>query len=79
MNIDNHILKLLASTPEGSRAVTIGDFAREFGVSHAVVLTAARRLVDNGLATPAMASVHGVSTLRGLLPVSPAQPAPEPN
>ena len=68
MDIDQHILNILAATPAGGRPVTIGDFARHFGVGSVVVLPAARRLVDNGLALPAMVDVQGVPTLRGLLP-----------
>lgn len=73
MNLDNHILEALRTRPAGDRPVTIGDLARQLGANPAVVLDAARRLVDNGQAAPAMVSVHGVPTLRGLLPVpSPA-------
>ena len=70
MNLDNHILQLLARTPDRARPVSIGDFAREFGTTVTVVLPAARRLVDSGQATAVMADVHGVSTLRALLPAA---------
>jgi len=73
VNIDQHILQVLAAGKAGDRPVTIGDFAREFGISPVVVLPAARRLVDSGLAAPSMVDVHGVPTLRGLLPL----PAPD--
>jgi hypothetical protein len=66
VNIDQHILKVLATGPAG-RPVTIGDLAREFGVSAVVVLPAARRLVGDGLATASMVDVRGVPTLRGLM------------
>lgn len=69
MNIDQHILQVLANQPGGSRPITIGDLARQFGVSPIVVVPAARRLIESGLATPSMVTVHGVPTLRGLLPV----------
>jgi hypothetical protein len=75
VNLDNHILEALAAAPTGTRAITIGDLARQFGLSAALVLPAARRLVENGLATPAMVNVHGVPTLRGLLPLPTAKPA----
>lgn len=68
MDLDSHILQVLSVTPKTARPVTIGDFARRFGVSPAVVLPAAHRLVDTGQARPAMVDVHGVPTLRGLMP-----------
>ncbi|HEU5270972.1 MAG TPA: hypothetical protein VFU36_13690 [Jatrophihabitans sp.] len=70
MNLDRHILQILASAPAGTRPITIGDFARQFGISATLVLPTARRLVDDGLAIPAMVNVHGVPTLRGLLPLA---------
>jgi hypothetical protein len=70
VNIDEHILELLGTT--SGRPLTIGDMARHLGVSPHVVLPAARRLVDDGLASPSIVTVHGVPTLRGLL----AAPAP---
>lgn len=70
MNLDNHILNTLRARAADDRPVTIGDLARQLGANPAVVLAAAGRLVDNGQATPSMISVHGVSTLRGLLPTS---------
>jgi DNA-binding Lrp family transcriptional regulator len=75
MNIDQHILQVLATTADGSRPVTIGDLARRFGVSPVIVLPAARRLVENGLAAPSMVAVHGVSTLHGLMPITTADAA----
>jgi hypothetical protein len=68
VNLEQHILDTLATTPQRARGLTIGDLARQFGVNPAVVLQAARRLVDDGLASPAMVNVHGVPTLRGLFP-----------
>jgi hypothetical protein len=73
VNIDEHILRALAT--RGTRALTIGDMARQFGLSPTIVLPAARRLVDDGLARPSFVDVHGVPTLRGLLPPSAATPA----
>jgi hypothetical protein len=69
VNLDNHILQALQTRAGNSRPMTIGDLARQLGVSPLVVITAAHRLVDSGLAAPAMASVHGVPTLRGLSPL----------
>lgn len=77
MDLDSHILQVLSATPQAARPVTIGDLARRFGVSPMVVLPAAHRLVDTGLARPAMVDVHGVPTLRGLLPLQPATPEVE--
>jgi hypothetical protein len=71
--IDEHILEALDARPTGSPPLTIGDLARDFGLSPFVAVTAARRLVDSGQAAPSMVSVHGVPTLRGLLPL-PAAP-----
>lgn len=68
MNLDNHILQTLQARSADQRAVTIGDLARLLGANPATVLTAADRLVDSGQAVPAMVFVHGVPTLRGLLP-----------
>lgn len=77
MNLDNHILQTLQSQPTAGRAMTINELARRFGATPFVVLQAAHRLVDSGLATPAMISVHGVPTLRGLSPMqAPAAPTP---
>ena len=67
MNIDEHILQVLASGAGRRRPVTIGDFARRFGVSPVIVLPAAQRLVENGQAAPSTVLVHGVPTLHGLL------------
>ena len=69
MNIDQHILQVLASGAGRRRPVTIGDFARRFGVSPLIVLPAARRLVEDGLAAPSTVLVHGVPTLHGLIPL----------
>jgi hypothetical protein len=70
MNLDNHILQVVAAAPQGSRPVTIGDLARQFGVSATLVVPAARRLVDSGQVRPVMTDVHGVPTLRALLPLA---------
>ena len=69
MNIDDHILLVLASGAARRRPMTIGDFARRFGVSPRIVLPAAQRLVENGLAAPSMVLVHGVPTFHGLMPL----------
>lgn len=74
MNLDDHILRVLTAAPRNARPVTIGDLAREFGISPALVLPAARRLVADGLATPAMIQVRGVPTLHGLLPLQRRDP-----
>jgi hypothetical protein len=73
VNIDEHILQALAATP--AQTLTIGDLARQFGVSTMVVLPAARRLVDDGLARPSFVQVHGVPTLRGLLAAPSSTPS----
>jgi hypothetical protein len=70
VNLDNHILTTLRARAADGRPVTIGDFARQLGANPAVVLEAARRLVASGQAAPSMGAVHGVPTLRGLLPAS---------
>jgi hypothetical protein len=69
MNIDDHILLVLASGAASRRPMTIGDFARRFGVSPRIVLPAAQRLVENGLAAPSTVLVHGVPTFHGLMPL----------
>lgn len=69
MNLDNHILQTIDARAAGSRPVSIADLARHLGVNPFTILIAARRLVDNGQAAPSMVSVHGVPTLRGLLPM----------
>jgi hypothetical protein len=69
VNLDNHILQVLDAEPRNARPVTIGDLSRQFGISPTVVLNAARRLVDSGQAAPAIVDVHGVPTLRGLVPL----------
>lgn len=74
MNLDNLMLQTLQARTAAERALTIGDFARQLGANPAVILAAARRLVASGQAAPAMVSVHGVPTLRGLLPLPPTTP-----
>lgn len=66
MNVDEHILEILATTSE--RPLTIGDLAGRLGISPTTVLPAARRLVDDGRASPSFIQVHGIPTLHGLLP-----------
>jgi Mn-dependent DtxR family transcriptional regulator len=70
MNIDQHILTMLSARTRRDTPVSISDLARRFGVSPVIVLPAARRLVDDGLAEPWMVDIRGVATLRGLLPVA---------
>ena len=50
--------------------MTIGDFARQFGASRPVILSAVRRLVSDHRAEPSMVDVHGIPTLHGLLPLA---------
>ncbi len=76
MNLDQHILEMLDNQAGGSRPLTISDFARRFGVSPIIVLPAARRLVEDGLAAPSTVLVRGVPTLHGLLPLSAAAEQP---
>ena len=66
MNVDEHILEILATT--SGRPLTIGDLAGRLGISPTIVLPAARRLVDDGLASPSLIQVHRITTLHGLLP-----------
>src|SRR5207245_4339527 len=66
VELETHILQTLEASPRGARAITIGDLAREFGVSTALIRPIAQRLVDEGRATPVMAVVYGVSSLHGL-------------
>jgi hypothetical protein len=73
--IDQHILQALGARPSGSPPMTIGDLARDFGLSPLVAVSAARRLVESGQAAPSMVSVHGVPTLRGLLPMPATTPS----
>lgn len=48
--------------------ITLGDLARRFGVSGALMTSCARQLVAEGTAEPAMSSHRGVPALHGLLP-----------
>ena len=66
MDLDTHILRAIQGRPGTSSAMTIGDLARQLGVNPAIVLAAAHRLVDEGLASPSTVSVRGVPTLRGI-------------
>ena len=66
MNVDEHILEILATT--NRRPLTIGDVAGRLGISPTIVLPAARRLVGHRLASPSFIQVHGIPTLHGLLP-----------
>jgi hypothetical protein len=72
MNVDEHILRILATS--SGRPVTIGDLARQLGISRYLVLPAARRLVDDGLASPSFVEVHGIPTLHGLMLLRPTTP-----
>ncbi len=65
MNVEERILEILATT--GGEPLTIGDLAGRLGISPTVVLPAAHRLVDDGLANPSFVQVHGIPTLHGLL------------
>lgn len=60
------------------RPATIGDLARRFGLSAAIISASARRMVDNGTAKPSMIEIRGVPTLHGLMPQgkvpAPAEP-----
>lgn len=67
MTIDEHILSALATG--GGRSLSIGDLARQLGISPQIVLPAARRLIEDGRANPSYVDVHGVPTLRGLAPL----------
>ena len=80
MDLDQQMLRMLQRRTAQDRAMTIGDFARDFGANPQTIASAARRLVDYHLATPFMVDVHGVSTLYGLLPIpaaATASPAPD--
>lgn len=58
------------------RPATIGDLARRFGLSAAIISASARRMVDAGTAKPSMIEIRGVRTLHGLMPQGvPAAPA----
>lgn len=54
-----------------ARPATMGDLARRFGVSPDLVAKCARQMVDKGIASPSMITVHGVPTLHGLMPQAP--------
>jgi DNA-binding Lrp family transcriptional regulator len=79
VDLDTQILKVLRAMNPGDRPATIGDLARRFGLSAAIILASARRMVDAGTAKPSMIEIHGVRTLHGLLPQAApvAVPAPE--
>jgi hypothetical protein len=74
MDIDQQMLRELRNRSPQDRPLTIGDFARSFGANPQLVVTAARRLVDDHLAEPFMVDVHGVPTLHGLKPAVSRQP-----
>ena len=74
MDVDQHILMALRSRPAQGRPMTIGDLARQLGISRIIVAPAAQRLVDDGLARPSVITVRGVPTLHGLLPLAAADP-----
>ncbi len=66
MNIDERTLQIVGTSSE--RPLTVGRLARQLGVSSHIVLSAARRLVHEGLADPSFVRVHGVLALCRLLP-----------
>ena len=66
MNVDEHLLEILAAT--SGRRLTAGDVAGRLGISPAVVQPAARRVVDDGLASLSLTLVHDIPTLHRLPP-----------
>ncbi len=77
MNLEQQILRMLQARSAQDRALTINDFARQFGANPQIVASLARQLVDNGQARASMVAVHGVPTLHGLLPqTSATEPVP---
>lgn len=78
VDLDTQILKVLRATKATDRPTTIGDLARRFGLSAAIIHASARRMVDAGVAQPSMIEIRGVPTLHGLLPQGTPAPAPEP-
>lgn len=78
INLEQQILKMLKVRSPQDRALTINDFARQFGANPQIVTSLARQLVESGQARPSMVMVHGVSTLHGLLPQVVAEPVAEP-
>jgi hypothetical protein len=76
MNIDEHMLQILAARVGLNQPMTMNDFARRFGISKAIVRPAAARLVDARLAMPSTVLVDGVPTLQGLLAM-PAAAVPD--
>jgi hypothetical protein len=69
MDLDQQILQILHGRIGREQPVTISDFARRFGASPQVIVSAARRLIDHDLARPSIIPVKGVPTLHGLLPL----------
>jgi len=67
VDLDTQILTVLRGMKVSDRPATIGDLARRFGLSAAVISAAARRLVDGGAAAPSMIEIRGVPTLHRLL------------
>lgn len=72
VTLETQIMTVLRTMTGADRPATIGDLARRFGLSAAIVSASARRLVDEGTARASMVEIRGVNTLHGLLP-QPAQ------
>jgi hypothetical protein len=68
VDLDTQILKVLRAMNVADRPATIGDLARRFGLSAAIIHASARRMVDAGTAKPSMIEIRGVQTLHGLMP-----------
>lgn len=68
-NLETQILSVVNGKNAGARPTTIGDLARQFGASSALVSGCAASLVSRNLAVATMVDVRGVPKLHGLLPV----------
>jgi hypothetical protein len=66
VNVNGRILEILATA--SGRPLTTGDLAGYLGIGPTIVLPAARRLVDDSLASPSFIQVHGTPNVHGLLP-----------
>jgi hypothetical protein len=64
--LEEQMLEILNARRDGSAPITIGDFARMFGASPALISQCAQRLVDEGTATPFRIDRRGVAVLQGL-------------
>jgi Mn-dependent DtxR family transcriptional regulator len=66
--LEDEMLKSIRGLKLADRPATFNDLARQFGVNASLVAALGRQLVNQGLAEPTYAIIHGERTMFGLRP-----------